>query len=46
MREEVILVSVLDLQGMHVSPTRGGKPGGSRASKGCGNASGYSLLLC
>lgn len=37
-------MSVLDLQSMQISAER--KPSGSRASKGCGNASGFSLLLC
>lgn len=38
-------MSVLDLQKMQES-TAGHKPCGSRMSRGCGGASGLSLLLC
>lgn len=41
-------MALLDLQGMQQSPadsaTKGGRKSGS--SKGCGNYSGLSLLLC
>ena len=38
-------MAILDLQGMHApAHNRGG--GKSGASKGCGNVSGLSLLIC
>jgi hypothetical protein len=38
-------MAVLDLQKMQADKAKG-PPAGSRASKGCGNSSGLSLLLC
>lgn len=37
-------MALLDLQGLELPEAHGGTRSG--ASKGCGNASGYSLLLC
>ncbi len=43
-------MALLDLQELELPEDEGGElgaaPKGSRASKGCGNASGLSLLLC
>lgn len=41
-------MALLDLQGMETEAPSGAlrPPPGSRASKGCGNTSGLSLLLC
>ena len=40
-------MALLDLQGMDTPEApSGGPPPGSRASKGCGNNSALSLLLC
>ena len=39
-------MSVLDLQSMQETTADHRRHGGSRYSKGCGGASGLSLLLC
>jgi hypothetical protein len=39
-------MALLDLKTMETDAPGGGGPRGSRASKGCGHASGLSLLLC
>lgn len=38
-------MAILDLQGMQ-APSQGVRYGKSGSSKGCGNTSGLSLLLC